>query len=522
MKGSKRDQILSAYLLRIGIAVMVLLVAAYLYFRVDVSHGKAYSLGKYSRETASKLQDRVVVKIYATKDLPGEFSTVHRYLKDVLTEFRRAGKGKFSFEYARFKDAAELREQAQINGLQPIPVQMYENDQIVMKEVILGVVFESQGRFDVMNIYPGLEPTLEYELTKRIQNIDGKLLPSVTVFQDSIYKYFPTQLITDELNDNYNVVVTDLDSLPRFNPVMLFTGVVASLSDTQLYNLDQYIMKGGKVVFLQDRINSDQNSAFTFDSNLFDLLAHYGVLVHPNMVLDRIGDVRSGRGLGQQLPYPIYPIVRGMENSPITRGTDNTVMYFASEIAPLDSVNIKFEPILQTSADSGKLPGPNFNLEAVLFPQGGQYTLGKPPITVAASVKGKLKSYFGDKPQLQKPGFIASRDNAAFTIFGDRELYMDPDKPEFINRCYVVLNAIDHYLENPSMIRIRTRRMFSSRLDIPYYMYKKNIMPAEPLPVMNRIKATFKAIAIALPPLMMLIMGLLVWLSRRPKGVHAS
>jgi len=310
MKGSKRDQILSAYLLRIGIAVMLLLVAAYIYFRIDVSHGKAYSLGKYSRETAAKLQDRVVIKIYASKDLPGTFSTVHRYLKDILNEYKSAGKGKFSYEYARFKDAQELREQAQINGLQPIPVQMYENDQVVMKEVILGMVFESQGRFDVMNVYPGLEPTLEYEITKKVQNIDGKLLPTITVFQDSIYQYFPTQLLTEELNDNYIINVTDLDSLPKFNPVMLFTGVIAPLTETQLYNLDQYIMRGGKVVFLQDRVNSDQNSAFTFDSNLFDLLAHYGVLIHPNMVLDRVGDVRSGRGLGQQLPYPITVSIR--------------------------------------------------------------------------------------------------------------------------------------------------------------------------------------------------------------------
>lgn len=522
MKGSKRDLILSAYLLRVGIAVMVLLLAAYVYLRLDLSHGKAYSLGKYSRETAAKLQDRVVIKIYASKDLPGEFSTVHRYLKDILNEYKSAGKGKFTYEYARHKDSQELREQAQINGLQPIPVQVYENDQIVMKEVILGMVFESQGRFDVMNVYPGLEPTLEYEITKKIQNLDGKLLPTITVFQDSIYQYFPTQLLSQELADNYKLVVTDLDSLPQFTPVMLFTGVIADMSQKQLYNLDQYIMRGGKVVFLQDRINSDQTSAFTFDSNLFDLLAHYGVLIHPNMVLDRNGDQRRGRGMGTQMSYPVYPVLRGMENSPISRGMENIVMYFASEIAALDSVNIKFTPVLQTSADSGRLPGPTFNLEAVLFPPNGLYPLGKPPITVAASVEGKLTSFFANQPELQGPGFIASRDDAHFTIFGERELYMDPDKPEYINRAFVVLNAIDHYLDNPSMIRIRSRRLFSSRLDIPYYMYRKNINPAEPLPVLNSIKSTFRTVAIVVPPLMMLLLGVVIWLGRRPQGAKQA
>ena len=73
------------------------------------------------------------------------------------------------------------------------------------------------------------------------------------------------------MRDNYRQYITSLDSLSRFDPVMLFTGVSDELSLDQLYTLDQYIMKGGKVVFLQDRITADNNGLRIMDSNIFDL-----------------------------------------------------------------------------------------------------------------------------------------------------------------------------------------------------------------------------------------------------------
>ena len=521
MKAKTTNQIISSYLLKIGIVLMVLLISFQLYLRIDASANKSFSLGKYSRQTVAELKGKMVVKIYATKDLPPEFGSVNRYMKDLLVEYKRASKGKFNYEYVRYKDAAELASLAEENRLQSFPVQIYENDSLVMKDVVLGMVFESQGRFDVMNLYPGLESTLEYELTKTIQNVDGKLLPYLHVFQDSLYKYYPTQLLSRELNENYKVGITDLQAPLAQIQTLLFTGVSDSLSQDQLYNLDQFIMKGGKVVFLQDRIHTNQNGIFVMESNIFDLLAHYGVLVHPNMVLDARCAEGQGMGLGEYIPYPIFPVVRGMDESPITKNTDNTILYFASEISALDSLNITFEPILKTSASSGRLDGPVFNVEPIMA-YGTQYPLNKAPITVAAKVKGKLTSFFAHNKTMQKPGFVSERKDAEFILFGESELFMDPDDPQYLNRSFVVLNAVDYFLGNPTMIQIRTRNLAPSILRMDYYMHKKDIQPSELeqyKKISTQLLTIFKFTAIFLPIIILAIFGFLGWTLRKQKGI---
>ncbi len=524
MKAKTTNQIIGYYLLRIGIILMVLLISTQLYLRLDLSANKSFSLGKYSRETVAKLKGKMVVKIYASKDLPPEFGAVHRYMQDLMAEYKRASRGKFNYEFVRYKDAAELASLAEENHLQTFPVQIYENESLVMKDVILGLVFESQGRFDIMNLYPGLEPTLEYEVTKIIQNVDGKLLSYLHVFQDTLYKYYPSQLFNREINQNYKVGLTDLEKPLAQIQTLLFAGITHDLNQEQLYNLDQFIMKGGKVVFLQDRIHTDQYGINALDSNIFELLAHYGVLIHPNMVLDSRCSEGRGRGLGQYIPYPIFPVVRGMDKNPITSNTDNTLLYFASEITALDSINIEFEPILQSSASSGRLNGPVFNVEPVMS-YGLSYPLNDPPITVAAKVSGKLTSFFARNEAMQKPGFVSERKDAQFIVFGDSELFMDPDDPLYLNRGFVVLNAIDYFMDNLSMIKIRTRNLAPSILRMDYYMYKNQIQPSELeryRSVSRTLLGVFKFTAIFLPVILLSALGFFTWLANKPKEVKAK
>lgn len=518
MSAKTKQSILSLSVLRISIAIVVLILASYVYTKIDLSRGKNFTLGKYSKETVAELQERVVVKVFASKDLPGELGNVNRFLKDLLTEYRSAGRGKFSFEYARFKDNADLLEQARTNGLSSTHTQLYENDQLVLKEVALGIVIECAGKAMPLSLGEAMEPILEYEITKIIQNLSGKALPNVWVYQDSMYTKYNVPSFYNELAENYEVHTTFLDSIPQFYPVMLFTGTNDSLTEDQLYNLDQYIMKGGKLVLLQDRIKGEQTGIFTLESNLFTLLEHYGILIHPNMVMDRNCDYLN-IALGKQVPVPFFPIIRGMDKSPISRNTGATILYFASEVSATDSVNIRFEPILQTSADSGRLNGPVYNLDPIVMAPGGSYPLGKPPITVAASFKGKFTSFYADKPELQREGFIKSQKEGQIAVFADKDLYfLNQEAPEFNRKFIVVLNAMDYLLENPSMIQVRTRQMYPSILNIPYYMYVSKIMPAEPEPVISRINFIFKIIAIVLPSLLLIILGSVVWLKNSSKG----
>ncbi len=514
MDSKKTSTIFTGYIVKIAIIIMVLLIGSIIYARLDISKGKAFSIGKHSREVVSNLKSKMVLKIYASKDLPVDFARAERYLRDILAEYKRAGKGKFAYEYPRFESSAELKEQAAIEGLQTLSVQSYENDQLVMKEVVLGIVFEGQGDHNTLLIYPGIESTLEYEITKIIQVLDNHILPKLTVFNDSSYVEYPTQLFTSELGGNYQYSISSLDSLPDPSSVLLFTGTARDLREEQLYNLDQHLMNGGKVVLLQDRITNDESSIIHLESNIINLLSHYGITIRDNMVLDEECDQRQV-GLGKYMPFKFYPIARGADGHPVSQGMRNIVLYFTSEIALRDTINLKWQPLLITSGKSGKIPGPNYDVRSLLEPKPGEKPLQQPPITVGGLATGKFTSYFATHPFAQRPGFKAGTSKGEIIVLGDRELIVDPDKPEFLNRCFIILNAIDYFSGNSSMISIRNRTAASSSLDIGYYLYRKGKMYAEPAPVVNRIKLSFRLIAITVPPILLIIMGLLLSSLRR-------
>ncbi|MEF3695156.1 MAG: GldG family protein, partial [Candidatus Cloacimonadota bacterium] len=385
--------LLSVLAIKIAILIVLLVIVSYLSLRLDVSRGKIYSLASVSKESIRKLEDRMIVKIYASEELPPTLIAMDRYLKDILAEYKSRGRGKFTFQYVKADSPEHLRSMAQQNRLQYMVFQSFENDQMVQKEVIYGMTIEYQGKIETLSLQPNMESKLEYILTSRFRKLIGAELPRVVVYRDSSYQYFPTDMLEIGLDQNYQLTSTDLAMPLSDTPTMLFTGVVDSLYTEQLYNLDQYIMKGGKVVFLQDRVTTDGQSVYAFESNLFTMLASYGIGMGRELVLDINSDTRRLGG-STGVPYPFYPVVRGGNESIITRNIDGIALYLASEVSNLDTLGLEYTPILRTSAYSSKLPGPNFPIEQVLQAIPRYELYNHPPITVGAIFKGELPSYF--------------------------------------------------------------------------------------------------------------------------------
>ena len=255
---------------------MLLLVASLLKLRLDFSRNKVYSLSAVSKEAVRNLKDNLVVKIFASEELPAEMTSLDRYVKDLLAEYQMASRGKFHYEFIRGLSTEELRAQAQQNGLKSMYFRIYENDQTINKEVIYGLVFEYQGNFDALNLLPRTEAKLEYELTLKVQKLARYMLPEVGLYMNSLYREMPNKYFMEGMNANFNVVDTDLMAPPKQTKTLVFTGAIDSLSTAQLYNLDQYIMKGGKLVVLQDRTIADDKAIHELKSNIFPFLEHYG------------------------------------------------------------------------------------------------------------------------------------------------------------------------------------------------------------------------------------------------------
>lgn len=515
---ANRNQIISSYLVKISIAVMLLLVGGLLYLRHDFSRDKVYSISSESKQVVRSLKDKILVKVYASKDLPPEFSKLNRGLKDMLDEFERNSRGKFRYEYIRFASNEELMEQARANGINPYVVHTQENDELVSKEIVLGLALEGAGKSQAMVLIPGMESKMEYQIIKELNKFDGRVLPDLTVFADSVslmymYTSNKNELATFiyELTQNYNLIYTDLRTAPKFTPVMLCLGVVTNLEKIQLYNLDQYLMQGGKAVMTQDRVflySSSYGSAVVeIESNIFALLEHYGIFIHPNVVLDRECEVRQGAGLGTQVPYPFIPLIRGNPKYPYTRGYDTIYHFLASEISPMAGSKLKMEPVLQTSNKSNRLIGPVFQVESAIDKGLDPGYLSEPPITVAAQISGPFRSYFTQA--LTDSTFRAASDKAQIILFGDSELPLD-----FSAGAFVILNAVDYLLGRNSSIELRSRNLRPSVLSAETYMQRFKLNPAEPDKTVATLKTAFKLVSILLPSLLLALLGIILAIYR--------
>lgn len=516
-----KGQILGTYSVKIAIALLLLIVGGFLYLRADLSRNRAYSLSRQTKEQLRNQKERVVVKVFASQGLPPEFSSLNRSLKDLLAEFQRLSRGKLVYEYVRAKSNEDLIQQAQEYNLPPYMVITSEDDRQVSKQVVLGLSFESGGKTSALPLKPGMESLLEYQLYKHLNKLRKESLPEILVFADSLslmfqYRSNPDELATFflELMDNYRMTRTDLQTEPEFAPVMLCLGVIDSLSTQQIYNLDQYLMRGGKLVLCQDRVGlytSPQGSAlFEIKSNLFDLLEHYGVRVLPNVVLDRECEIRQGAGLGSQTPYPFFPLISPNPRYPYTQGFGRLYLYFASQVDSVPQAQLKLEPVLRTSAGSNVLVGPEYQVEEAIQRGLDPRYLNQPPKTVAAEYSGRLRSYFTEALPGRK--LITTSPATRIIIFGDSELPLD-----FGAGAYIVLNSIDHLLNRPQLLKLRSPRQSDNPLGPGIYMNKRKIMVADPERVAKQLAQSFKTIAVLLP-LALLFLLVVVQASRRKKA----
>ena len=90
---------ISGLAIKIGIALLILLISTLVTLRWDLSKDRAYSLSKNSKELMRSLDDVMLVKIVSSKELPAELNNLNRYTADLLREYQLSSRGKLRFEY---------------------------------------------------------------------------------------------------------------------------------------------------------------------------------------------------------------------------------------------------------------------------------------------------------------------------------------------------------------------------------------------------------------------------------------
>ncbi len=475
----KKNKNISGLIIFLAIIVLVNLVSISIFYRIDLSKGHVYSLSKASKEVVKNLDDRLVIKAYFTKNLPDQLADTRRFVRDLLSEYQAYSHGKLRFEFIDPGDEEKLKREAQKNQIQPVSMRVAEHDQFTVKEVYLGLAFLYEGKTETIPLVQNTQG-LEYDITSTIKKITSIGLVKIAMYakEDPNVKEMMQrfrgisnnyQTVREMLSKNYEIQNTDLnDKIKDDVKMLIFAGTKDSLSDKQLYNLDQFVMRGGKLLVFQDRIdaNIQNQTANPIKSNIFTLLSSYGIKIKSDIVEDadcNAIQVQRRQGffsIATPVKYPPLIVANNVnKKNVIVKNLDQIQLIFAS---PIDSTGIakgvKFTPLIYSSNHSDLITGPRYNISYMNFMrkdlesmlQGGPYIL-------AAMYQGKFKSYFADNADYKDAK--KESENSTIIVVGDSDFITElgaGKNPSNIDFC---LNSVDYLSGNDILIGLRSREV---------------------------------------------------------------
>jgi len=500
-----------------GIAATANLAGRYLYLRLDLSRGRAYSVSAATKRLVRALPDPVVVDVYASKDLPPQIAVNREYLRDLLAEYRSGSRGKVKVRWHEIGEEPEDREKALRAGVQPVRFDIVSNERFEQREGCLGLSLQYQDKKDAI-AYLQETAGLEYDLTSRIKNLSTPKKPELAFLKDN-GAVEPASLgkpLVRRLEERFLVRTLELSSLPDDGippeiRTVLWLGPQGKASDRALFLLDQYLLSGGSLGLGLDsrRVDLRNFLATPNDTGLEGLLAPRGLRPRAEIVADaqsqpiQIAVQQGPFQMMNVVQYPPFVVATNLnEENPMTKTLGSLVLPFVSPIGVSTAAGGRVEVLVRSSARSWlqavgisgavdlnpfqlKAPGPDAEPGPFIL---GAVVEGEYPPAFPAAPKG-----FKGKAPLTK----ALRP-ARLAVIGTSR-FVSPELRAPTNNLLFLLNLADWLAMDAELIAIRSKGVSFRPL--------AEIAPAG--------KTAIRWLLILGPPLAAVGAGLFAWELRR-------
>jgi len=379
------------------------------FLRADLTETKDFTVSDSTKQILGSLDDVVDVKVYFSKKLPPHLIGLRRQVKDILDEYKAYSHGKLKVRFIDPKGDPREEERARFLGIPQVQLQVIEKDQAQVMNAYLGIAVLYGDKKEVIPVVRGTE-NLEYDLTSAILKVSSNEEKTVA-FLSGHNERDPydeeangCSILRQELEKQYRVRKVDTskgDKIPDDVDTLIVAGP-EKLSERDKYEIDQFIMRGGRVIFLIDPIKMEYGLyAQPLETGLDDMLEHYGVKLGKNLTLDRFNENASFRSgfVTYSLPYPFWvKVIRSGLNKEhvVTSELEDIVLPWTSSLEPKEgNPSVKVEVLASSSRYSWTIRSP-YNLSpnqnfASRIKERKSY-----PLVVALS--GKFKSFYADKP----------------------------------------------------------------------------------------------------------------------------
>lgn len=358
---------LSVLILLIGVNIL----SSFFFARFDVTREGQYSISKATKNLLGKLEDTVTIKAYITADLPPQFLPVKQYLSDLLSEYQAYGRGSIAVQFVDPLSDETIKKEAAEIGVQEVRMQVIEKDSLAVRQGYLGLgIFYKDKKEGIPLLTMEQLGTFEYDLSSLILKMTSAKIPLIgflqghgepelgDVFSAPAQGGSPYSILAQILRKTYRVIPVSLGDGISLDPVdvLVVAGPRRDLPARDVFEIDQYLLKGGKAIFLLDGVDQkeQQLELEPVTSNVLTMLAPLGVTVKKNLVLDQqsdFGQFSEGPGRIFILPYPPFVRLSSENGAPhaVTSKLKSFVLRFVSELAVQEQEGITLIPFVRTT-----------------------------------------------------------------------------------------------------------------------------------------------------------------------------
>ena len=389
----------------IEIAATVLIIAAantighYFFLRLDLTSERRYTLSKHTKAMLKEIDEPVLFRVYLEGDFPADFKRLQAETKEMLNQFR-AYNSNIDYEFFNPNSFTDHDEQQMFyqklanKGIQPTQIQVGDGTSMTSQILIPAADVYYKGRETTVQLLQSQKyvsdadllnnsiQNLEYNLSSAIRALaigqkrsigflqgHGELSgPVLYDFQRSLQEFYSLEYVSldEQIQSLTAHRKSEGDTAYHFYnlyDLIIVAKPTKTFSDKDLYILDQYVMYGGKVLWLIDPLDADLDSlashgqflATRFPLGLDEMLFTYGVRLNSDLVMDircrpipiQVGMVGE-KPQFQFRPWYYFPEIVPLSEHPIVRNLDLIKTDFVSSIDLIDN-DIRKTVLLTTS-----------------------------------------------------------------------------------------------------------------------------------------------------------------------------
>ena len=483
MKFKSNDLFTPTNVFLIVVNLIVLnLISNEVFGRLDLTQNRVYTLSNVTREILRELEEPLTVKAYFTRDLPTPYNNIATFVEDQLSEMKAHGKGRFRYEFLDPSDEEKLKEEAQKFRLEPIQVNEIRADKIEYKLAYMGMVLIYEDRQEVIPVIRSLE-NLEYEVLTKIKRITVEETQTIGFLDGHGEPGLREDMtrLDQELRKLYTLKPVNLESrstVPDDIDLLCIIGPKEDIPERDRFIIDQYLMKGGKLLMAINKVNSDlsQMKAERSPLRIDPWTENYGFRIKDQLVMDRRAPTlpfqtmtRYGRQI-TMVQYPLFPEVVNFNRDLVALRTLRQVrLYFPSAIdtttaAELDSVNIT---TLFWSSERSTFQSMPYDINPLT--QRGKYTFDMAHLPLGVLLQGKFTSFYKDKEiprddegnPITEEDIIPESQDTRLVVIGDANFIQDQYIVPGLDNLTLALNLIDWLMQDERLITIRSREVSS-------------------------------------------------------------